>query len=371
MRLSIFGLAAAAVFLLTTSVAASADTATIGRPVVFYANVDTDADGNVDVVYEIHGDIVGPANVLKAGSTANGITLYLHGFGHGEWIWNMGVPGYNFAKEMAATGHTSLIIDRLGYDQSAKPAAGRSSIGVQAEITHQIIGKLRTGDYKTDSGTPWRFNGVALAGLSAGGLIAEREVEIYNDVDALGVFGWYDEINDGTYGTPLVVGPDGAFPQMAALCVSSTSGYEYFGQTADEFQRINFAPNANPSVVKEAIRQRNPDPCGDALSIPDILIQGTLIQGAASTSFSQLGVIGEKQVPTLLMWGDQDGTFQMPKTAERQLYVYQSAYASAHANPTLVQQSIIPGSGHLLPLGNPSVFRAGLGGWLGGLGRGF
>lgn len=327
MRLSLFGGLAAIAVLLSTSVPAVADQNTIDQPVVF------SVEG-----YEIHGDLVGPVRLKKTGSVQDAITIYLHGFGHGEWIWNLDVPGYNFAQEMAAAGHTSLIIDRLGYGASLNPTPLTSSIDLQARIAHDIVGQLRDGQYTTPGWTPWRFSHVALTGLSAGGLITEDEVETYQDVDAAGVFGWYDDISQGT---PLVLN---AFQQMGQLCASSTTGSEYFGQTIEEFTAINFYLRAaNPIVVLIAAQDRNRDPCGDAFSVP-------------STAAASLGRLNLIRVPTVLIWGDHDATFQ-PTVPQQQALAYTAANVP-------FEQFTIPNSGHLLPLGDARRFRQTLGAWL-------
>ena len=70
-----------------------------------------------------------------------GVTLYLHGLGLGEWLWNFQpVKSYNFVAGMARAGHVSVTIDRLGYGASDKPPDGKSvCIGSQADVAHQIV----------------------------------------------------------------------------------------------------------------------------------------------------------------------------------------------------------------------------------------
>ncbi|MGH7821363.1 MAG: alpha/beta fold hydrolase, partial [Candidatus Binatia bacterium] len=144
--------------------------------------------------YQISGHLVAPDALPAA------VTLYLHGLGYGEWFWNFGaVAGYDFAAGLAADGHASVIIDRLGYGQSALADGNASCLGAQATIAHQIVGQLRDGSYTLDgvAGTTASpnpaFSAVALAGHSAGGAIAEIEAYSFDDVDALIVMSYADQ----------------------------------------------------------------------------------------------------------------------------------------------------------------------------------
>jgi pimeloyl-ACP methyl ester carboxylesterase len=296
---------------------------------------------------DIHGDIVGPASVLQAGATIPSATVYLHGFGHGEYIWAFdAVPGYNTATELAKLGRVSVVLDRLNYDRSTHLAGMASSMTAQVDAVHQIVGQLKAGAYKAPTGHPWRVGKVALLGLSAGGAIAESVTWQYpGDVDALVVSGWSDDLFGQSTYVPL-----SAFAQMIPLCLDPTApsadplypGYQYFGQTPADFQQINFAPgNTDPLVAAAATKMRNPEACGDALTIPDL-------------AFGNLAMVHTIQVPTLLLWGTADAV-ALPTAPAAQLALY-------GPNASLIQ---IPNAGHLLPLEQSApVFRAQLSTWL-------
>src|SRR5947207_9534731 len=98
--------------------------------------------------YTIRGHISGPQAALSS-DRARTVTLYLFGYEAGEWNWDLkGVPGYDYAAEMARRGHVSLTIDELGYGASGHPANGTETCqGAEADITHQIVQKLRHGEY--------------------------------------------------------------------------------------------------------------------------------------------------------------------------------------------------------------------------------
>ncbi|MGH7857168.1 MAG: hypothetical protein ACREQY_07515, partial [Candidatus Binatia bacterium] len=87
--------------------------------------------------YTIAGRLVAPD--AMPGSVA----LYLHGLGYGKWFWGFqAVPGFDFAADMAGRGHASVIIDRLGYDDSGHPNGYASCLGAQADVAHQIIDEM-------------------------------------------------------------------------------------------------------------------------------------------------------------------------------------------------------------------------------------
>src|SRR5260370_41607498 len=106
---------------------------------------------------------------------------------------------------MAKLGHTSIVIDRLGYGRTVPyPTDGRSvCIGALADSVHQIIADLRSGHYPKPGGSsidPKRFSRVAVAGYSVGGLITELEEASWEDQSALVLLSWADQ-GFSTYGT--------------------------------------------------------------------------------------------------------------------------------------------------------------------------
>jgi len=169
---------------------ASAETRVFERPVSFQvSNVNRSGlvCGTDGRSYTIRGHLVGTRSELRS----HRVTLYLHGLGLGEFFWRLqGVPGYDFAAGMARRGHASVVIDRLGYGASDKPQGMGSWIGGQADIAHQIIGRLKSGRY--DGAVTPRFRRVGLIGHSAGGLITEVEAYSFSDAAAIGVLAYAD-----------------------------------------------------------------------------------------------------------------------------------------------------------------------------------
>src|SRR4051812_47695055 len=111
---------AAVLALMVPGVAAARTTKIASVPVSFQV-ANTNAPGAPKcapdgATYTVRGHITGPAGFRPAGAT-----LYLHGLGLGEWLWNFPVQRYSFVRAMARAGHVSVSVDRLGYGQSDRP----------------------------------------------------------------------------------------------------------------------------------------------------------------------------------------------------------------------------------------------------------
>ncbi|HEX9696739.1 MAG TPA: hypothetical protein VGB64_10570 [Actinomycetota bacterium] len=137
--------------------------------------------------YTIAGESVGPADLLARGTDLTA-TLYLHEFSFGKFFWNFdAVPGYDYATTLARRGHVSIIVDRLGYDQSGHPPGDKSCLGGQADIASQIARQLKAGTYTAESRAPIRFERIVLAGHSVGAGIAELATHSFPDLDIAGL----------------------------------------------------------------------------------------------------------------------------------------------------------------------------------------
>jgi pimeloyl-ACP methyl ester carboxylesterase len=136
--------------------------------------------------YTIRGHVSGPQAALATGR-ADLITVYLFGYEAGEWNWDLkGVPGYDYAAEVAKMGQVSLTLDELGYGASGHPANGNETCqGAEADTIHQIVQKLRKGEYTLEDSPTIKFSRVVLAGHDIGGEVAEIEAYSYKDVDGL------------------------------------------------------------------------------------------------------------------------------------------------------------------------------------------
>jgi pimeloyl-ACP methyl ester carboxylesterase len=288
--------------------------------------------------YAIRGHLVAPAATFD-GDRARSVTLYLHGLGYGEFFWRFrAVSGYDYATELARAGHASVVIDRLGYGTSDHPQGTATCVGAQADMAHQIIQALRAGHYSATE-TP-TFQRVALAGHSAGGLIAQVETYSFGDPDALVVMSWADQ---GSSERALTT-----FAQTGQVCsgggqpANGPAGYAYFGQTPSDFKAAMFF-DASPEVISDATAMRNRDPCGDTNSV------------TTGIAADQLGLPTIK-VPVLLAYGDDDALFPPPAGS-----LQQPRFAGSRD----VTATFLPDTGHAVTLERSAPeLRKRVGSWL-------
>jgi pimeloyl-ACP methyl ester carboxylesterase len=323
-------------------------------PVTFQVqNVDRSklvcgADG---AAHQIKGYITGPK--AKLGRAARkrkaAVTLYLHGLGFGEWFWHVsGAPfvtptviprKLDYALNEAEAGHVSVTIDRLGYGASDHPDGFKVCLGSQADIAHQVVQQLRSGNYSVTGRKPVRFKKVALAGHSIGGAIALIEAYSFKDVDAL---------IDASFSFQNLPRAQVAFGPTRDACLAGgepvepggPSGYAYFGQpTTADFTAVMFASPPAPAIV--ALRNR--DPCGDIASIISALVQQQ----------SQLGAV---KVPVLVICGTKDALYA-PLGCQSQADRFKG---SRHVTVQLVRKA-----GHAITLDPPAAtFQRKMSRWL-------
>jgi pimeloyl-ACP methyl ester carboxylesterase len=279
--------------------------------------------------YRVKGHLIGPSSKIAppASGTGDAVTLYLHAFSFGEFFWRFSaVPRYDYAAAMARAGHSSLVIDRLGYGSSGLPEGTQTCLGAHADVAHQVIGKLRSGDYVIDGGSPARFDRVALAGHSVGALIANLEAFSFYDIDGLIGMGYTPQVTQQAFQHFYVgrtVCDAGGEPSKAG----GAGGYAFFGQAEADF-RANVFHSAEPAVMDVATRLRARDPCGDTASII-----GALVRDVMSRS--------RVKVPVLIVCGKEDA--MTPVFACRYL---KRRYVGSK-NVSLV---LVPNAGHALPL---------------------
>jgi pimeloyl-ACP methyl ester carboxylesterase len=284
--------------------------------------------------YTLSGHIVGPASALRDGAAG---TLYLHGAAVPEATWRMPVAGYDYGLEQASRGHVSVTVDRLSYGASPTPNGLATCFGGQADIAHQIVAQLRDGSYGSTS-SPIRFARVALAGHSAGQLIAEIAAYSFGDVDALVVGGWGDPgptLEDSvvlipTFETCLM----GGEPKRAG----EPSGYAFtFEGRVPEL----LFHDADGAVVDAYVARHERDACDASL--------------AWASPINAL-LVSRIHVPVLLFYGLND-TLWPPGTGERQ-----RGFFIGSRDVTLFE---LPETGHMMMLERTApVLRAALSEWL-------
>ncbi|NYI03346.1 alpha/beta hydrolase [Allostreptomyces psammosilenae] len=324
--------------------ATAADGEVVDLPVSFTVrNVNnTRSQCSVDgETYTIRGHLTAPAEVLAQPDPE--ITLYVHGTNTGEWIWRLGVDGHNYTQELAARGHASVTIDRLGYGSSDIPDGFASCSGAHAEHAHQIVQQLRSGDYTVTGGEPTAFSRVYLAGHSSGALVAETVAVSYpDDVDGIILTGWAaigltGETNRrflGAYERCL----NGGEPKNEP---GDPAGYVYFDGTPEDFLAGGLSPDADPRVV-EAIEPLQPrNPCGVMVSEPMGILQ-------------DLELVDDIEVPVYLVFGEKDVLRQGVQS-----------YPGLFTSSGDVTDLTVPDAGHFLPLDiNAPMLFDGVAGWL-------
>lgn len=327
MALAVGALAAAAALTATTSTAAAADDdAVVDVPVSFTvknvnrSKVACPADGET---YTVRGHLTGPASELTAGSRPTG-SLYLHGLELGEWFWRMPVIGDGYARSMAARGHVSVTIDRIGYNSSGQPPGAKVCIGSQADVAHQIVQQLRAGTYEAD--TRPRFGKVALIGHSLGGSIAQVEAYSFGDVDAIGVLSYADVAL-----TPSVLATAVTWTPKCLLggekSEAGSAGYAHLTRNTADFQK-NFLAQTPADSRAAATAQWDLNPCGDLLAaVP-----------AAAVSLLSIPKI---HVPVLELVGDKDLVFDSARVKLQALLFLGSPSTTVR---------VIPGATHGLTL---------------------
>jgi pimeloyl-ACP methyl ester carboxylesterase len=282
----------------------------VKRPVTFeVVNVNRSllrcaSDGDL---YEVKGHLIGPESKVDpgAGGKRAAATLYLHDFAFGEFFWSFGaVPRYDYAAALARAGHVSVVVDRLGYGASGHPEGDQTCLGAQADVAHQIVDELRSGEYAVEGGEPPRFGKVALAGHYVGALIANLEAFSFKDVDALVAMSYTPQVTVQAFEN---------FYESRAVCdrggeptEAGATGYTYISPTESDFDDSAFH-SAAPAVVAAANRLRARDPCGDGASIIDALVL-------------DLKSLSQVKVPVLLVCGREDAvipSFACPYTKRR------------------------------------------------------
>jgi pimeloyl-ACP methyl ester carboxylesterase len=251
--------------------------------------------------YTVRGHLVGPRSAFSS-TPPSVITVYLHGFVVSETSWIFDdVPGYNHAAEMAERGHVSLTVERIGWDEG-RPNGYLTCVGSAADVAHQIVGRLRKGDYKVEAGTPISFGEVVLAGFETGGAIAQVEAYSYKDVAGLVVIGYHNQgVTDGAVGE---------FVRGSSRCAtggedaeSDSPGGGYVPATADYIREANFH-NADPAVAAAVLGRTEKNPCGEFMTLPVEFVTGP-------------SRLSEVDVPVLLLQPDHDSVAD-PTGAEEQ-----------------------------------------------------
>ena len=249
--------------------------------------------------YTVRGQLVGPRSALY-GRSPRAVTVYLHGFNVGGFLWRPpGMPRLDHPAALARRGHVSLTVDRLGYDTSGHPHGWLSCFGSQADVVHQLVEKLRSGDYAIGRGGPPAFSTVVLAGHDAGAAIADIVAYSYKDIDAIVHFNWADQgftekVTQGFVEALPVCASGGQAAEQGPPDrddpAGGPSGYVQF-LTDAQIREEQF--NTEPEMVDLLMRLVNRNPCGEFTQVPQV----------AQTNTQRLPEI---QIPVLYGYTDHE-----------------------------------------------------------------
>ncbi|GGM34012.1 alpha/beta hydrolase [Longimycelium tulufanense] len=116
---------------------------------------------------------------------ASTVQLLIPGATYNSTYWDPpATPGvHNFRASMNQAGYATLTVDRLGTGRSSKPLSLKLSALGQAEVMHQAVQKLRSGELGP------KFEKVIIGGHSLGSLISILEAATYQDVDGVLITG--------------------------------------------------------------------------------------------------------------------------------------------------------------------------------------
>jgi pimeloyl-ACP methyl ester carboxylesterase len=270
----------------------------------------------------------------------------VHGSVVGEPTWRFSaVPGYDWAGEEAKLGHASVTIDRLGFGASGLPDGNETCIGSDADVAHQIVSALRDGRYNVHGRAAPRFRRVAVAGLSAGGIIGGVEAYSFADVDALvSLSSAFDQGFSPATTADLLTNANGPVLVCArggeAKYPGGPGGYDY---TFKGTEATELFYDTAPAVIDAVIAAHEREPCGFGTSFAQTLLADALH-------------LGDIQVPVLLVFGDHDVLFP-PPDGQRQRDRF-----SGSRDVTLVQMA---DTGHALNVGRTApAARAVVSRWL-------
>lgn len=270
--------------------------------------------------HEVRARLVGPRAAVLGHAGAIRVNVLVHDLATGSWFWRLpGHPGYDYARQLARRGETSLVLDRLGYGASTLENGDATCLGAQADMLHQVVQHLRSGRYTfadpTVGTTPAAAH-VVTHGHAVGAAIAQVEAGTFDDVDGLVLMSWTDR-----GATPLATR---TAARQSTAC-AGPADYAPLAPTGSDYRALMFA-NAPAGVQRTAARLRVDDPCGDVGSLSAMLV-------AADDA------AGRVDAPVLLLYGTEDA-LSRPVAREQQAAAYSAR----------VTTRTFAGAGSALPL---------------------
>ncbi|GAA0606040.1 alpha/beta fold hydrolase [Sporichthya brevicatena] len=264
--------------------------------------------------YTIRGVVIGPRETVAGGRAA---TLYLHAVTWTSEYFHLDIPGHNYARSLAALGHVSIAVDRLGYGKSDHPAGLGTCFGSEADVAGQMVDALRAGDYQVAGRTAAPFEKVFLGGSSVGGMIANIAAYSFHNVDGV-INQGFGDFAASSYAAEEV------FKASTSCFEGGDSGAlkDYVHFAKDSLETFYF--NTASPEVRRHVPAPAPDPCGQIESV---------MAGIGNDVLR----LGEIDVPVLLVFGTADAVFPPPAIIQQDLRSFGSAE---------VTRAGIPGASH-------------------------
>ena len=279
------------------------------------------ADGET---YTLTGRLVGLGRELRRDELYR-VLVHVHDLGTGAWFWDLRrEQRTSYAVGMARRGHVSLVLDRLGYGDDGLADGMSTCFGAQADIVHQVVQQLRSGDYATAGRRSTPAGHAVLVGHGLGAAVAQLAAATFQDVGGLVQMSWSDTAAAPTRLQDVLAQGQGC----ATGGDAERPGFAFHGGPDPEAWTATMFASASATVQRLAVARRNPDPCGDALSIAGLV--------ALNNAMAHL-----VQPPTLLMYGDQDA---------RNLPGAQESHEQSFTEAITVTRLVVEGAGNALPL---------------------
>jgi pimeloyl-ACP methyl ester carboxylesterase len=136
-------------------------------------------------------------NLCRPGLPTSTVLLLVPGSTYTSAYWDLpaSLGLISFRGGMNGLGYATLTIDRLGSGRSSKPLSALLTTVTQADVAHQIVGKLRTGELGPG------YPRVIIGGHSLGAAISIVEAANYHDVGgvlAAGIAHTFDPVDSAT-----------------------------------------------------------------------------------------------------------------------------------------------------------------------------
>lgn len=149
-----------------------------------------------------------------------------------------------------------MVVDRLGYVSSNKPDGFQICVGSRADIAHQMVLALKSGNDDADGMKAPAFGKVALAGHSYGGQIAQVEAHSFGDIDGLIVTGYSDRVQSDLLKSNAAYAASVCATGRLRVGGTGPAGYAPFGPPSGALTALSTAPRSKSSWPRTAADHR-------------------------------------------------------------------------------------------------------------------